>query len=47
MTTLEVIENVETVYCDIHSDYVNSAECVECEMTICAECLRSYGCDNC
>lgn len=47
MTQLEVLETVEVVYCAIHSDYVNSAECMECDFANCSDCLRAYGCDNC
>lgn len=47
MTTLEIIESAETIFCEIHFDYVASAECVECEMSSCADCLRAFGCDNC
>ena len=43
----EILESAETVFCGIHSDYVASADCVECQMTNCADCLRAYGCDNC
>lgn len=47
MTTLEILETAEIVFCAIHSDYVNSAECIECDFASCADCLRQYGCDNC
>ena len=47
MTSLEIVEDVETIFCVIHNDNVHSAECVECEMSSCSACLRSYGCDNC
>ena len=28
----EILESAETVFCGIHSDYVASAECIECDL---------------
>lgn len=45
--SFEILETYELLFCEIHRDYVNGAECFECEFNSCAECLRVYGCDNC
>jgi hypothetical protein len=45
--TVEIIETAETVFCQIHADYVSATECFECEMVSCSDCVRAYGCDNC
>lgn len=47
MSVFEILETYELLFCEIHRDYVSGAECFECEMNSCAECLRVYGCDNC
>jgi len=47
MSVFEILETYELLFCEIHRDYVNGAECFECEFNSCAECLRVYGCDNC
>lgn len=45
--SLEILETYETTWCEIHKNFISLAECVECEMSTCADCLRAYGCDNC
>lgn len=47
MSVFEILETYETFWCDIHRNFVSSAECFECEFKSCADCLRAYGCDNC
>lgn len=47
MSVFEILETYETFWCDIHQNFVSGAECIECEMKSCADCLRAYGCDNC
>jgi hypothetical protein len=47
MTNLEIIESAETIFCEVHLADVFTAECVECEMSSCSDCLRAFGCDNC
>lgn len=46
-TSIEILETYETTWCEIHKNFISLAECVECEMSTCADCLRAYGCDNC